>query len=64
MAAIVGEERYVFETEWYDQIASIVRHYRITYYPTDKTIEMVIRSWHLLNPLLKYSLIPRTREYF
>ncbi len=41
MAAIVGEERYVFETDWYDQQASIVRKYRVTYYPTDKTIEMV-----------------------
>jgi len=39
MAAIVGEERYVFETEWYDQQASLIRHYRITYYPVDQTIE-------------------------
>jgi len=40
-ALIVGEERYVFETEWYDPQADILRFYRITYYPTDKTIEMV-----------------------
>ena len=41
MAGIVGEERYVFETEWYDQQASILRAYRITYYPGDQTLEMV-----------------------
>jgi hypothetical protein len=41
MAAIVGEERYCFETQWYDQQASVVRSYRITFYPGDQTIEMV-----------------------
>jgi len=41
MAAIVGEERYVFETEWYDQQASLIRSYRLTYYPGDQTVEMV-----------------------
>ncbi len=41
MAAIVGEERYVFETDWYDQQAEIIRKYRITFYPGDSTIEMV-----------------------
>lgn len=40
MANIVGEERYVFETDWYDTQASIIRNYRLTYYPTDSTIEM------------------------
>ena len=40
MANIVGEERYVFETDWYDIQASIIRNYRLTYYPTDQTIEM------------------------
>jgi len=37
----VGEERYVFLVDWYDQQASIIRKYRLTYYPVDKTIEMV-----------------------
>jgi hypothetical protein len=41
MAAIVGEERYVFETSWYDQQAEIVRFYRITFFPNDSSIEMV-----------------------
>jgi hypothetical protein len=38
---IVGEERYVFETQWYDQQAELNRYYRITFYPGDSTIEMV-----------------------
>jgi hypothetical protein len=39
MAAIVGEERYVFNVDWYDQQASVIRNYRLTYYPGDQTIE-------------------------
>jgi hypothetical protein len=41
MAAKVGEERYVFEVDWYDQPASLIRKYLFTFYPADKTIEMV-----------------------
>lgn len=37
----VGEERYVFEVEWYDQQASMIRKYLFTYYPKDNTIDMV-----------------------
>ena len=60
MAAIVGEERYVFETDWYDQQAAVVRQYRVTYYPGDQTVEMVfLLSILLLN---NYSTILRTRE--
>jgi nucleoside-diphosphate kinase len=40
MAAKVGEDRYVVTVEWYDNQAQINRHYRLTYYPGDKTIEM------------------------
>ena len=40
-AVIVGEERYVFETEFYDTQADILRYYRLTFYPGDSTIEMV-----------------------
>ena len=36
----VGEERYKFEVDWYDQQAQIVRKYFLTYYPVDKTIDM------------------------
>ena len=44
MAAKVGEERYVFETEWFDSQASLIRKYLFTFYPSDKTLEMVISS--------------------
>jgi len=36
-----GEERYVFETEWFDIQAQIIRKYLFTFFPTDSTIEMV-----------------------
>ena len=36
-----NEERYVFETEWYDIQAALIRKYLFTFYPTDSTIEMV-----------------------
>jgi hypothetical protein len=41
MAGKVGEERYVFETEWFDSQASLIRKYLFTFYPADKSIEMV-----------------------
>ncbi len=44
-AVIVGEERYVFDCEWYDQQAELIRYYRITFYPTDQTIEMVSQTF-------------------
>jgi nucleoside-diphosphate kinase len=36
----IKDERYVFETEWYDPQADIIRHYRLFYFPVDNTIEM------------------------
>jgi nucleoside-diphosphate kinase len=36
----IKEERYVFECEWYDPQADIVRHYRLFYYPCNNSIEM------------------------
>lgn len=38
---IVKEERYVFETEWFDTQASLIRKYLLTFYPKDTTAEMV-----------------------
>ena len=35
------DQRYVFNVEWYDQAASLVRTYILTYYPSDKTLDMV-----------------------
>ena len=39
-----GEERYVFETEWFDSQASLIRKYLFTFFPGDSTIEMVSTS--------------------
>lgn len=39
-----NEERYVFETEWFDIQASLIRKYLFTFYPTDNTIDMVSRT--------------------
>jgi len=38
---VVKEERYVFETEWYDAQADLIRKYLLTFYPKDQTAEMV-----------------------
>ena len=35
------DQRYVFNVEWFDQPASLVRSYLLTYYPSDKTLDMV-----------------------
>ncbi len=47
MAAKVGEERYVFGTEWFDSQADLIRKYLFTYYPADRTIEMVFTLFTL-----------------
>lgn len=36
----VSEERFVFEAEWFDQQADLIRKYLLTFYPKDSTIEM------------------------
>lgn len=38
---VVKEERYVFQTEWFDSQASLIRKYLLTFYPKDGTTEMV-----------------------
>lgn len=47
------EDRFVFLVEWYDAAASLVRTYHLTYYPKDKTIEMVIPCFLKRNPHLQ-----------
>merc|ERR1712166_1222221 len=37
---VVKEERFVFETEWFDAQAELIRKYLLTYYPADRTCEM------------------------
>jgi len=39
-APTLGEQKYTFETEWYDQQADIIRPYRVIYYPNLKSVEM------------------------
>ena len=36
----IKEERYVFETQWYDQQADVIRNYRLFFYPGTNSIEM------------------------
>lgn len=36
----IKEERYVFECEWYDQQADILRYYRLFFFPVDNSVEM------------------------
>ena len=38
---VVKEERFVFESEWFDAQAELIRKYLLTYYPKDRTCEMV-----------------------
>lgn len=44
MAESVAEERYVFEVEWFDQQAALVRKYLLTFYPKNGQIDMVSYS--------------------
>merc|ERR1712151_50134 len=36
----LGEEKYIFEVDWYDQQADLVRKYQVVYLPVVKSIEM------------------------
>ena len=40
MAANAGE-RYVFNVEWFDTRAEVIRNYQLTYYVSDGTLSMV-----------------------
>ena len=37
----MNDDRYVFMVEWFDQLANFSREYKLSYYPVDKTFEMV-----------------------
>jgi hypothetical protein len=37
----MSDDRYVFIVEWFDNAASLVRTYNLTYYSIDGTIDMV-----------------------
>jgi hypothetical protein len=36
----IKEPRYVFETEWYDQQADVIRPYRVFFFPLDNSVEI------------------------
>ena len=38
--ATLGEQKYTFETDWYDQQADLIRKYRVIYFPVTSSIEM------------------------
>ena len=38
--ATLGDEKYIFEVDWYDQQADLVRKYQVVYLPVNKAIEM------------------------
>lgn len=38
--ATLGEEKYIFEVDWYDQQADLTRKYQVVYLPVVKSIEM------------------------
>ena len=40
MTTPIKEERYVFEVQWYDQQADVIRNYRLFFYPLTNSIEM------------------------
>jgi len=37
---MANQERYVFNVEWYDSAAALIRPYNFFYYPGDSTMEM------------------------
>ena len=36
----LGEQKFTFETDWYDNQADIIRPYRVIYYPNLSSVEM------------------------
>ena len=59
---VVKEERFVFETEWFDAQAELIRKYLLTYYPGDRTCEMVSTYSWCSNLFLTDSTILKTEE--
>lgn len=49
-------ERYVFEAEWYDKIASLLKKFYLYYFPSDNTIELVRTSYYKFNVITGINL--------
>jgi hypothetical protein len=39
-----SKTRYCFLAEWFDIHAQLTRNYELLYYPSDRTVEMVINA--------------------
>ena len=37
----MDSERYIFEAEWFDKVACIVRKFLLYYYVSDNSVELV-----------------------
>lgn len=35
------EDKYVFNTEWFDAAAQLTKSFLLTFYPSDKSVELV-----------------------
>ena len=53
----VKEDRFVFQVEWFDKQADIIRNYLLTFYPGDGSIDMVSAA-ELKFAILCLSLAP------
>lgn len=41
LASLQGETRYIFHTEWYDPVSATVNKFHLSFFPRDKSVEMV-----------------------
>jgi len=51
------EDRFIFETEWFDERAELIRPYNLIFYPRNNTIEMVsilLRTMRLFSKFESY----------
>ena len=40
MSQMLGQERYMFCLDWYDEQAGLIRKYTLNYFPVTRQIEM------------------------
>lgn len=50
-------EKYIFEAEWYDKIATTLKKFYLYYYPYDNTVELVIDIQFSYCPILFNSVL-------
>ena len=53
----VKEDRFVFQVEWFDKQADLIRNYLLTFYPGDSSIDMVsFESLHVTKRYTEHNL--------